>query len=238
MSNVGHYNEEWVKEQCEVLEYKGKGTAFDIGANIGKYTGVLSDHFERVFAFEPFPATMNTLKHNMNTQKTPTRPRNNITFIQKAVANECTTAKMWYVGNGENIGGNSISKYVADEERWGHKVDKFISVETTTIDNIVQEYNIQDLKFMKVDVEGAENFLFEGAINTLRKFKLDIILEVHKCVAYQGLSKFFHDNGYKIFHSNGATIDVMTFDTHYLMIKESQHQIAVVSNHCFFQDIG
>lgn len=212
-TDKGSLSEAFVKEICETYDGKG-GVAFDIGANIGEYTKFLAKRFDRVYAFEAFPDTALTLSANLKGNC------KNVIIVNKAVANESTLAKFWIVGDGKDFGGNTLSQNVAEQEQWGHRLQNFTMIQTVTIDEYVKEHNINNLKFMKVDVEGAENFMFLGAINTLTSMKLDIILEVHRCVDLVGLFKFFDDLGYSAFNSDYRKVTTFKHDCHYFITNK------------------
>ena len=47
-----------------------------------------------------------------------------------------------------------------------------------TIDNLITNYNMQKIKLIKCDVEGAELFVIKGAINTIKKYSPIVLLEI------------------------------------------------------------
>lgn len=54
--------------------------------------------------------------------------------------------------------------------------------EFTTLDKIVEEYNINRLDWIKIDVEGAELSVLKGGINALVKFHPSLLIEDHSLV--------------------------------------------------------
>ena len=55
---------------------------------------------------------------------------------------------------------------------------KIINTPVNTIDNFVKENNISKIDFIKIDVEGSELNVLNGAIKSLVKFKPIVIFEV------------------------------------------------------------
>lgn len=49
----------------------------------------------------------------------------------------------------------------------------------TTVDKFVEDNNISKVDWMKVDVEGAEEHVIKGALNTIKKFRPKLIIECH-----------------------------------------------------------
>ena len=61
-----------------------------------------------------------------------------------------------------------------------------------TIDKFVEENNIEKIDYIKMDVEGAERTILEGAIKTIKKFKPSLAIAI-----YHG-SKLFMEDFYDI----------------------------------------
>ncbi len=86
------------------------------------------------------------------------------------------------------------------------KFEKFDGSEgetkTITVDDFVQRYNIQKLDFIKTDIESAESFALNGAVNTLKRFKPKLAISIyHNMNDFTGLIKQI-DNlnlGYKFY---------------------------------------
>jgi len=190
------------------------GIALDIGANHGAYTTLIADRFEHVYAFEPHPDNIIILKKNATSK--------NITIIQKALSDKTCKGKLFT--SKSNPGGHSISPAVADKKTWGHDSGRFIDVDFITLDDFVKETNITNLEFLKVDIEGAEVFVFNGAINTLKNMQLDIMIETHLSYDVMKLYKFFADLGYKWYDHEMNEIKTIKNNNHYL-ISNSDREI-------------
>ena len=188
------------------------GTAFDIGANIGSYTQQIASKFRQVFAFEPHPENLVALKQSISYAP-------NVTVVEKAIGAQSGTLNLYTCAT--NGGGHSIAEAVAKAEQWGHSVHTFMEVPTVSIDDFVAEHNISDLKFIKMDIEGAESFVWQGAVNTLRTQNVDILLEVHNTVDLKGLFDFFLALHYNWFDPQLNGVMQLRHDEHYYLTKRA-----------------
>jgi FkbM family methyltransferase len=179
--------------------------AFDIGANYGEYTELLSPKFKHVYAFEPNEDNIRILKRNI-------RNCTNVTIVPIAISNKTGTTKLYMCGN---PGGLSISEKIAVISMWGHSPDRYEMVDTITLDDYVKEVDAVP-SFIKMDIEAAEDFVWEGAVHTLKNNKLSILLEVHQTVNCAKLFKFFKNLGYKIWE-DGKEVSRFEYDHHYLI---------------------
>ncbi|HKR06347.1 MAG TPA: FkbM family methyltransferase [Bacteroidia bacterium] len=131
----------------------------DIGANIGFYSGIISNlvgENGKVHCFEPDELNFKYLSKNVNGKK-------NIELIKKAIA--------------ENDG--QILLYTSDQinvENTTYKPEHFEStyaIEKTSVDNYVQQKF--PVSFIKMDIQGAELKALEGMKQTLLANK-DVVL--------------------------------------------------------------
>ena len=63
-----------------------------------------------------------------------------------------------------------------------------VKKKTITIDKFVEENNIEKIDYIKMDVEGAERTILEGAIKTIKKFKPSLAIAI-----YHGGKLFMED---------------------------------------------
>lgn len=148
----------WSKEETLVLKkhLKTGNTFVDVGAHIGYFTVLAADLVGpsgHVYAFEPNPRSFNLLQKNIRVNKFK-----NVTLFNKAVTNKVGELNLY--ANRLNTGDTRISK--PDFE------SKAIKVKTTTLDI---ELKGKTADFIKIDVQGAEPLVIEGAETTLRSNK-------------------------------------------------------------------
>ena len=67
-----------------------------------------------------------------------------------------------------------------------------VKMKPTTIDKFIEENNIEKIDYIKMDVEGAEKNILEGAIKTIKKFKPSLAIAI-----YHG-GKLFMEDFYNI----------------------------------------
>lgn len=168
---LGRMGEEFEPETTSLLTVlcDADATAVDIGANIGLTALALSDicHAGKVIAIEPVPRTFELL--NKNLKETGTQ---NVSTFNVAV------------GAGEG----SVSMYV-DERNLATSfvvdIDSGSSQEIplTALDSLVSRLGLDQLNFIKIDVEGCELEVLKGAKETLNRFKPIVMLEMnHWCL--------------------------------------------------------
>ena len=162
------------KNFIKTMKYiKNKNVAIDCGAHIGVWSKRLSQIFNKVICFEPVPRHRECHKLNCIS--------NNIELYDVALSNK-NLSKVPMKLNYGNSGKSSM-----DFEGLKKKVrknEKIINVKTKTLDS----YNFKKVDFIKIDVEGFELFLLEGAKETIKKYKPIIYMEDWKKTESGGLA--------------------------------------------------
>jgi FkbM family methyltransferase len=156
-------------EEAEIRKFILPGnTVLDIGANFGVFTKLFSQLVGpqgSVIAFEPVPQTFRTLAAGVERLHL-----SNVKAVNKAVSDHVGTAMMavpQYAGSvGENLYESRIVS-VPDSQ------DAF-TVDTTTVDSL----KLSRLDFVKIDVEGHELEALRGSIETLKRCRPTLMVEV------------------------------------------------------------
>ena len=162
--------------------------ALDIGANHGLYTLPMSDKFSKVYAFEPHSENQKILQANLDRYN-----KTNIEIVPKCISDRSGTVLL--NTNPHNPGGHTINNRVATHQEWGFENSKQIEVPCITLDEFCKDL---DVGFLKVDIEGAEDFVFEGAREFLKRPNINIMIEVHNEVNRPRLYNFFKEFGFTI----------------------------------------
>jgi FkbM family methyltransferase len=155
-----------------ILDNLATGSVFvDIGANIGYYS--LLAHRKvgfsgRVLAFEPNPNVVERFKANVLLNSAE-----RIELFETALSDREGEVDL-YCPIGETHGEVSIRNL-----GWQEGSCHMLRAKVTRLDDILPK-NIQKIDLIKIDVEGAENLIIAGGIETIRKFKPRIILELNK----------------------------------------------------------
>jgi FkbM family methyltransferase len=151
-----------------------EGIFVDIGANIGRYSIMIARRLKnrgRVIAIEPEPGNFRMLLNNIKVN----RLSNVIPLNVACNSNNGKVKLNMVLYNQGKIGSPSI---MPDLETVNRDTHIEISVVARTLDSILQELSIEEVKLVKIDVEGAEMKVLRGAIQTIEKSKnLRIILE-------------------------------------------------------------
>jgi len=176
---------------------KQQGKVFvDVGANIGRYTILLSDNFEKIIAFEPLKTNFNQLLANIELNEIA-----NIEAIDRGLYNKKCTIAINYSDN-DLVGASMIS----DFQDKHFKKQEFI--QTIMFDSL----NIDHIDLLKVDVEGVEFEFLEGAKNTLKITNPIVVIE---SLDYNRLVRVMSELGYK------EVQDVIDLKSHnFLFIKK------------------
>jgi len=130
---------------------------FDVGANQGFYTILASKQVGpqgRVFAFEPAPPEYRKLRRNVWVNRC-----RNVVVEPRAVGVETAVTEFHVCGDG--LGGFSSRRPPAADVGWVHK--ELIQVPLVSLDGYAKENHLTSLDFLKIDVEGGELDVLEGA---------------------------------------------------------------------------
>lgn len=133
---------------------------FDIGANLGSTVKIFIKKSEKIVAFEPNKLLVDNLKEIFK--------HDNVIIDTRALSNKVGT-KVFNVSNADSL--STFSEDWIHNSRFSNTItwDTQIEVETTTLDNIIEEYGIPD--YVKIDVEGYE---YE-VLSSLTKFLPDTL---------------------------------------------------------------
>ncbi|MGE0089289.1 MAG: FkbM family methyltransferase [Bacteroidales bacterium] len=144
-------------------------TIFDVGANLGNYTLLLSENFKKskIYCFEPHPNNFDKLNKNLsNTQNVSTY---NIGFSDSNME----TVLFDYANKG---GSSHATLYEATITEIIQSRAEAISVKMQTIDNFLASHpEIENISFLKIDTEGNEYKILLGAKDALHNNKINII---------------------------------------------------------------
>jgi FkbM family methyltransferase len=157
-----------------ILDELSEGmTCIDIGSNIGYYALLEGSKIGEkgiVFAIEPSPENFSTLIYNTKLQQ-----NHNIHTFNFAIGDKNSEIEFL-------IGKKSNWSKVKDENDIIKSEDKIIKVPVKTLDSFVKDNEIEKIDLLRMDVEGYENNIINGATEVLIKFKPKIMVEIHKSI--------------------------------------------------------
>lgn len=152
--NTGFYERQYIDWTIENFVTSEKNI-IDIGAHIGWYTVDMAKKAKHVYAFECSPKSFNYLCANIALNNLDY----NVTKFNCALSNEAGISP-YYIRDPNDGGGNGISKFEYDNIN----NTPYINVPKNTLDS----YNLTNIGFIKIDVEGHEKEVLEGSIKTLK----------------------------------------------------------------------
>lgn len=135
---------------------------FDCGANMGIFTAAVAPRCKHVYSFEP----MSLIRKNLQEIQ---KLYNNITIIPKGFWNNCNYQK---IIQRDNPGASGIF----DNEFNKNLYTEYCSM--ITLDEFIEQTNIKPT-FIKIDIEGAEIQLLEGAQKCLKELGPKISIALH-----------------------------------------------------------
>jgi FkbM family methyltransferase len=135
---------DWGSERVMMDNLDSEGAFLDIGAHIGYYAAMAMSFVAHVVAFEPDPRNLPYLRAIAS-------PR--LTVVDAAV---------------DRVSGTRLFELGTDPAT-SHLADKGIEVAVVTIDEFVLMKAIRNVTGIKVDVEGSDLNVLEGAQQTIRR---------------------------------------------------------------------
>ena len=194
----------------QIMEYKNlleDKDILDIGSNVGLISLTICENikYKSLHLFEPHPDYYNYSKNIL-------KDYDNIFFNNVGVSN-IQGDEILYANRGENLGWNTfLKKDPLQNDNFINNMDTY----TCKIIKLDDYYsNIKNIDFIKIDVEGYEAYVIEGAFELIKKFKPYIYVEVgwgtnHPNWDYNNniYNKLF-DIGYKTVKFTDKTQDIL-----------------------------
>lgn len=141
--------------------------AFDVGANIGIFTVTLADlENVKVHSFEPISYTFDRLKANVARNDSISK---NVVLNRAAVG--LTKEKIEFQ---VFVSSPAINRLYVNKK--SNCIDSNQTVSVISLDDYCSKKQIKKIDFVKIDVEGMETQVFQGAINLLQKKLISVIL--------------------------------------------------------------
>ena len=153
----------------KVLDKK-EAAFYDIGANVGYYSITVARLLPQciIFAFEPMPQHLQHLKNHIAINKTA------VIQIQNVAVSGISSELVF--SNDKNSEGNTYK----NQSPLFKKSTSTIKVKSITLDDFVS-FGHKPPTLLKIDAEGAELDVLNGAAKTIAKYKPVIMLATHDC---------------------------------------------------------
>ena len=159
--------------------------AIDVGANDGSYVHYLRRHAGRVIAFEPMPSLADALRVKF---------KRDVEIRSIALSDRAGTVELRMpVVDGVTVTGCSTVSPTASATYPDHRA---IEVPMATLDSVYKG----DVGFIKIDVEGHEQAVLDGARQTIRRCRPRVLVEIDERLSPGGLVRakaYFRDLDYR-----------------------------------------
>lgn len=176
---------------------------FDIGANAGEYTYVFEKLVgaSHVYSFEPVPKLFYALKKLFP----------NIHLYKIALSNkdDIVQFKIPIIDGRKFERGKLDIDYIEP----GELSSELIEVECKTLDLLVREDGISQIDFIKIDVEGHELKVLNGADGSIRQFRPIILIEIEQRHHNFSINKIFD-------HIQSLDYTIQFYDLNSLLLKD------------------
>lgn len=196
----------------DILEHynvKEGDIVIDVGAHIGRYSLISAKRVGtngRVVAIEADPSVFVTLNKNINLNNIT----NTVTLNYAAYSKE-TKLKLFIPD--EKLA-HTIYNTINSERAPSKNFKNFVEVNANTLDKLMQKTGIilEEIRWIKIDVEGAELEVLKGSIEILEKSKdLSLLIEIHNITDNTNLYKpimellkeYHFKTQYKKIHESG-----------------------------------
>jgi FkbM family methyltransferase len=201
---VGHYE---LPIQEALVRSLGPGMVFfDIGANAGFFTLVGAKRVGssgRVVAFDPMPENIDSIREQIEL--------NNLKNCR---------AELLALGEVEGVAPFCFDRPGSSIAHLGSPSDgeQSIDVRVTTLDSISENNWIPD--FIKMDVEGAEVRVLEGARRLLREKGPGWLIELHGSECTSRVISILEEHGYKLYSLEGSLIADEEIPSHIIACRQ------------------
>jgi FkbM family methyltransferase len=201
---------------------KQTDVVIDVGAHLGRHTIIASKRVGqtgKIVAIEAHPENFKMLNRNIKLNRLT-----NVIPLNYAAYSNQTKLKL-YMPDEES------SHHSAMLERVGETRKKFVEVNADTLDNLLQHNEVEEVNWIKIDVEGAEFEVLKGATDILSKSNdIAILIEIHNSQnginLYGPIIEFLNNYSFKIeyekIHDGG--------ERHVIVRKQSFSETVETSN--------
>lgn len=171
---------------------------WDVGANTGYYSLMFAKNFDRVRAFEPNPDAIEILR-----RKITKKHIKNVEIVPVALSDSIGNSRLYLhtevrektIGSSNSLIPSSNATIAGSDERNNFSALPFVEVQTDTVDHLLGRERID---LMKIDVEGAEFMVLNGAMMALDERRIaNLMIELHNADRKDELESLLTSRYYK-----------------------------------------
>lgn len=173
---------------------------YDVGANVGFYTllaSICTGPGGRVYSYEPLQRNIAELRKHVTINRLT-----NCEIIEAAISDRDGTARF----------DASRPRSMGQIAERGNETVPVVRIDSLVFERVVLPPNV-----LKIDVEGEELKVLQGAVETLSRHRPIIFLATHGPEARHGCICFLRESNYEIRSTNSLAVDrsdeLMAFGT-------------------------
>ena len=218
----------WEEHQHDIVDkYLDKNSiAIEAGSHIGTLAVKLAKTCKLTYCFEPVINTYHLLQFNMKVNCDSSNYKLFNKGLGECIKNENISWISPHSACAIGLDNNSYNPLNNDEKNNAIKAGaKNIIIEITTIDTL----KLDKLDYIKIDVEGYEQEVINGGLNTIKKCKPIIILECYETFSPSKVASLeYVKNKYKLLLDLGYEVKhVWLADFLFIPIKKLQKKAIV-----------
>jgi FkbM family methyltransferase len=155
----------------------------DIGGYIGVVSCYLAEKYGcKIYTYEPWPSNFTLLKKNVKDNGL----ENLITIHDIAVSGNGQSTRIVALPSGGNLGGASCVQQIS-----GQSHIEYTGLDSITLKDIFDKYNIKKCDLLKIDCEGSEH-------DIIYKFPIDYFEKIKTMRGEVHINKYLTSEGYSI----------------------------------------
>ena len=165
---------------------KSGDIALDVGANVGQWATDLAEIFRLVICFEPHPKVFKKLCKDMKSFE-------NVLCLERAVSDSHGRRSLLMYET------NTHSGFYETLFTKQDKITDYILVDCVSLDEFSLSGSLSGkVDFIKIDVEGAEVDVCQGALELLKRDRPQLLIEVHSSENGKRIMQLLEYLGYEV----------------------------------------
>jgi FkbM family methyltransferase len=168
----------------------------DVGANIGYFTIYASRKVGKdglVIALEPMDEAYNCLMKNIRLNRL-----NNVKPFKLALWSSETTLRLYRTKGYFTSAISKVDVFKNLIQQKKLELIKEYEIKAIKLDDLIKNINLSKVDWIKIDVDGSEYEVILGSMNTLKRFKPKLIIEIHNQEIGNKILKILKNLGYKV----------------------------------------